>query len=141
VADAISRKWSKAKGLGEGNNGADWSVHPDWEASQGMTNDIMQLRGATDTNEHAQLCEWFVDNPWLNEVVEALTIQDMPDIRTRHRVRHRATKFMIKGDRLWWVWMKATDRVVKVECAPRTERARLAAEAHEENRHFRWDHM
>ena len=141
MVDAISRKWSEAKGLGESNDGADWSVCPDWEASQGITNDIMQLRGATDTNVHAQLHEQFADDPWLNEVVEVLTNQDMPDIRTRRRARHRATNFMIEGDRLWQVQMKATDRVAKVECAPRTERARLAAEAHEENGHFGWDHM
>jgi len=75
-----------------------------------------------------------------SEVIEALTNQDMPNICTRRRVRHREMNFMIEDSKLWHVQMKATDRVTKVECAPTTERARLAAETHEGNRHFGWDH-
>ena len=83
VADAISRKWSEAKGPSNGGDGADWSVQPGWETRQGVTNDIMQIRGTKSTNEHAQLHEQFADDPWLSEVVELLTNQDMPDIHTR----------------------------------------------------------
>ena len=61
----------------------DWSVQPGWETRQGVTNDIMQIRGTKSMDKHVQLHEQFTDDPWLSEVVESLTNQDMPDIRTR----------------------------------------------------------
>ena len=58
-------------------------MQPGWETHQGVTNDIMQIRETKSMDEHVQLCEQFADSPWLSEVVESLTKQDMPDIRTR----------------------------------------------------------
>ena len=95
VADAISRKWSEARGPSRENDGADWSVRPDWEATSSITNDIMQVTEMVDTDKHTELREWFADDQWLSEVVEALTNGDMPDIRTRRRARHRALNFAI----------------------------------------------
>ena len=91
-------------------------------------------------DEHAQLREQFADDPWLSEVVESLTNQDMPNICTRRQARHWAMNFTINDGKLWYTRTKATDRATRVECVPKTKRVELAAKTHEENGHFGWDH-
>src|SRR6266481_3897926 len=140
VADAISRKWSETRGPGHNDDRVSWSVRPDWEAMSGMVNDMMQIAETTETAEHTRLCQEFADDPWLTEVVEALTNGNMPDIRTRHRARHCALNFAIQDGKLWRMRTKAKDRVAKVECVPRTKGFRLAMRVHEQNGHFGWDH-
>ncbi len=141
VADAISRKWAEAKGPSKDGDGADWSVRPDWEASSGISNDIMQVMTAGHADESASLHEQFADDPWLSDVVNALTNRDMPDIQTRCRARHRALNFAIENGKLWHIWTKAKDRVACVECVSWTKGFNLAMKTHEENGHFGWDHM
>ena len=81
VADAISHKWSEARGPSHNDDGASWPVQPDWEVASGIVNNIMQVTVTTDTDEHTRLCQEFSDDPWLKEVMEALTNGDMLDIR------------------------------------------------------------
>ena len=82
--DAISRKWAEARGPSTGKDGADWSVRPDWEAEKGIVNDIMHVEEGMDRDVeiHAAMRERFKDNPWLREVVEALTDGELGDIRS-----------------------------------------------------------
>ncbi len=103
-------------------------------------NDIMQIRMAKDIDEQTTLCRQFADDPWLSEVVEALTGGDMQDIWTCHQARHHALNFSIQDGQLWHIWMKAKDRVAWVECIPQTEGVRLVSKVHEQNGHFGWDH-
>ena len=109
VADAISRKWSEARERERTEDGASWSVQPDWEASSGITNNIMQIRMAKEIEEQTKLRRQFADDPWLSEVVEALTGGDMQDIRTCRRARHWALNFSIQDGRLWCIRTKAKD--------------------------------
>src|SRR6266481_5883135 len=141
VADAISRKWAEAKGPSKDSDGADWSVRPDWEASSSISNNIMQVTTAGHADESASLHEQFADDPWLSDVVNALTNRDMPDIRTCHRARHRALNFAIENGKLWCIRMKAKDWVASVECVSQMKGFNLAMKMHEENGHFGWDHM
>ena len=110
IADAISRKWSKAKGPSNSSDGADWSVQPGWETRQGIMKDIMQIRGTKSTDKHVQLSEQFADDPWLSKVVELLTNQDMPDLCTRRRARHWEMNFTIDNGKLWYTCTMVTDR-------------------------------
>ena len=82
--DAISRKWAEARGPSTGRDGADWSVRLDWEAEKGIVNGIMHVEEGMDrdTEIHAAMREWFKDDPWLREVVEALTDSKLGDIRS-----------------------------------------------------------
>ena len=105
VADAISRKWAEVRGLSTGNDGADWLVQLDWEAGKGIVNDIMRVEEGTDGDVeiHAAMRERFKDNPWLREVVKALTDGELGNIRTWCRARHRAFNFTIKDSKLWQI--------------------------------------
>src|SRR6266481_4704688 len=101
---------------------------------------MMQVVEATNMGEHAELRQEFADDPWLTEVVEALTNADMPDIRTRCRARHCALNFAIQDGKLWHIRTKAKDRVAKVECVSKEKGLKHAMEVHERNGHFGWDH-
>ena len=46
----------------------------------GITNDIMPIMESLATDEHTRLHKQFTKDPWLSEVVEALTNGSMPDI-------------------------------------------------------------
>src|SRR6266481_7167733 len=121
-------------------DGAEWSVRQDWEANKGVINDIMQLAAGQDTDRFADIHEQFADDPWLSEVVNALTNQDMPDIWTRRRARHHALNFTIDGGKLWRIRTKAKDWVARVECVPAVKGFELAMRTHADNGHFGWDH-
>src|SRR6266481_6406599 len=141
VADAISRKWSEVRGPSTGKDGADWTVRPDWEASKGIVNDIMLVGDRMDreVEVHAEMRERFKEDPWLSEVVEALTDSNLGDICTRRRAKHRALNFMIEDGKLWRVRTKGKDWTAWVECVPRAEGCQLASQTHAENGHFSWD--
>ena len=88
---------------GPRKDGVDWSVWPDWEAEKGIVNDIMHVEEGMDrdTEIHAAMRERFKDNPWLREVVKALTDGELGDICSRHRTRNHALNFTIEDDKLW----------------------------------------
>ena len=92
-----------------------------------------------DAEIHAAMREQFKDDPWLREVVEALTDGKLGDLRSRRRARHHALNFTIEDDKLWQIWTKTKDQTAQVECIPRAEGRQLAAQTHVENGHFRWD--
>src|SRR6266481_1777346 len=98
IADVISQKWLEARGPSTGKDGADWMVQPDWEAHKGIVNNIMHIGEA---EAHAEIWECFKDDPWLSEVVEALTDSELGDICSRRRARHRALNFAIEDGKLW----------------------------------------
>src|SRR6266481_4820947 len=140
VADAISHKWAEAREARHDKDGSEWSVCPDWEANSSVTNDVMQMTAMSTNEEHTRLREQFTDDLWLQEVVEALTNADMPDIRAHQRARHRALNFTIQDGKLWRIRTKAKDRVARVECVPRAKGFKLVMQTHEQNGHFGWDH-
>ena len=84
VADAISRKWAEVRGPSTGKDRADWSVQPDWEAKNGIVNDIMHMEEEINREAETQagMRERFRDDPWLMEVVDALTDGELGDIRS-----------------------------------------------------------
>ncbi len=73
MADAISWKWLEVRGPSKDRDGAEWSVRPDWEANKGVVNDIMQLAAGQETDKFADIHKQFADDPWLIEVMNALT--------------------------------------------------------------------
>src|SRR6266481_1879136 len=77
IADAISWKWSEARGPSTGKDSTDWMVQPNWEAHKGIVNDIMHIGEA---EVHAEIWEHFKDDLWLSEVVEVLTEGELGDI-------------------------------------------------------------
>ena len=84
VADVISRKWAEARGPSTGKDSADWSVQPDWEAKNGIINDIMHVEEEIDREVETQavMRVRFSDDPWLREVVDALTDGELGDIHS-----------------------------------------------------------
>ncbi len=61
-------------------------------------NDIMHIGEA---EAHVEIWECFKDDPWLSEVVEALTDSELGDIHSRCRARHCALNFAIEDGKLW----------------------------------------
>ena len=112
VADAISRKWAEVRGPSTGKDGADWSVQPDWEAKNGIINYVMHVEEEIDREAETQAAMrvHLRDDPWLREVVNALTDGELGDIHSRCRARHRALNFTIEDSKLWCIQTKAKDQ-------------------------------
>ena len=87
----------------------------------------------------AAMREYFRDDPWLREVVDALTDGELGDIRSQCRARHGTLNFTIKDGKLWRTWTNAKDWTARAECMTRAEGCQLAARTHAENGHFGWD--
>ena len=50
---------------------------------------------------HTAMREQFKDDPWLREVVEALTDGELGDICSQCRARHCTLNFTIEDNKLW----------------------------------------
>ena len=135
VADGLSRA---SEGLPQDNDdGSQWTVSEDWEATAGLTHDIFFT---TDPSlpEVSQLRERFQNEPLFLEVVEAILGLDQgKDPKLRKRARHRASEYLIDGGKLWRIAGGHHNRArTKVECITKEEATNLAEKEHAEGGHW-----
>jgi hypothetical protein len=72
VADRLSRQWEGQPRDANLQDGSNWTVSEDWEATTGLTNDIlMTTLEASETM--VSLLERFTNEPVIIEVVKAIT--------------------------------------------------------------------
>lgn len=100
IADGLSRQY---EGLPHTpGDGSDWTVNPDWEAKEGIINDMFHV--SLRETQQADLRHCLRDEPLYIQVIDALEdldhAQALPD---RMRARHRASQYMIKDGKLWFI--------------------------------------
>jgi hypothetical protein len=135
VADGLSRA---NEGLPhDENDGSQWTVSEDWEATTGLTHDIFLITDPT-SPEVSSLRERFKEEPIFLEVVEALfEIDQNKDVKIRKRARHRASEYLIDDNKLWRVAGGHHNRArTRVECITKEEARELAGKEHAEKGHW-----
>lgn len=147
VADGLSRKWSDRRRSSV--DGSEWSVLADWEATTGITRDIMGVTAegnynpGTTHNNHSQahtLHAKFSDDIFFRPIVDYLLgLSSADSISERRRAAHRANGFMIEDGKLWRTADSAARRVARTECIPTADGFELALKAHQKNGHFNVD--
>ena len=82
---ACLKEVGEVRGPSTGKDRADWLVQPDWEAKNRIINDIMHVEEEIDreVETQARMQECFGDDPWLREVVDALTDGELGDIHSQ----------------------------------------------------------
>ena len=135
VADGLSR--ANEGTTHEDNDGSQWTVSEDWEASTGLTHDIFYVTNPADPNV-AQIRERFQNEPIFLEVIDAiLDLDHGKSIRLRKRARHRASEYMMEDNRLWKVAGGHQNRArARVECVTKDEATNIAQKQHTENGHW-----
>jgi hypothetical protein len=99
IADGISRQYENT--LKSGNDGSEWDVDSDWESRAGLVYGINYL---SIPPERQDLQNRFSKTPLFRDVIDALEdIQSDIRLRERKRARHRSTRYMIEGGKLWYV--------------------------------------
>jgi len=134
VADGLSRQWDNTERTKE--DGSNWSVNPDPEATSGLTNDMFAIEKLP--HDAQQIRQRFQTEPLFLEVVDALLNTDTATpIRDRSRARHRAKQYMIQHGKLWRLYGGTSIRPRhKVECITRREAEEKAAQLHESGGHW-----
>jgi hypothetical protein len=117
VADGLSRKWELRKP--QPHDGSKWSVLPDWEAAQGIKNDIMLITDGEPQRTQHPLEARFKDDTFFQPIVQHLLGHKAGEtVPERKRAKHRVEGFMIEHGKLWRVSTKADDRAPRTECIP-----------------------
>jgi hypothetical protein len=107
VADALSRAdEGRPKVVGDGS---EWTVSPDWESRVGIVNDVFIVEELGDTylvmavpEGTSVLRDRFKEEPMYLQVIDAILELDFgSSMQARKRARHSATKYFIKGGKLW----------------------------------------
>ena len=140
VADGLSRMWNNRKR--QPNDGSNWSVLPDWEAIKGIQNDILSVDETPilTSNVQAQysLADRFKGDVFFEPIVHHLLGGNAgSNISERRRAMHCAKGFTIEKGKLWRLSTKASDRVCRTECIPRSEAFDLALSTHRTIGHFK----
>jgi hypothetical protein len=138
AADALSRQRSGCSRTD--GDGSAWSVSEDWEAAQGLVNDLffVQTTNATSETLGAELCSCFKEEPIFPEVIEALygLNSDRTEQECR-RAQHQALDYIIEDGHLWCIADgKSACVQAKVECITQQEAVALAKEVHANNGHW-----
>jgi hypothetical protein len=125
VADGLSRYGEGTENV-EGD-GSEWTVSEDWEAAQGLVNDVWTTEVLSDPIVTA-LKERFVEEPLFLEVIDALLmIRSDTNVRRRSRAKHRAEEYFIEEGKLWHLGGGSRARArAKVECVTKKEATELA---------------
>ncbi|KDQ11444.1 hypothetical protein BOTBODRAFT_114346, partial [Botryobasidium botryosum FD-172 SS1] len=120
-------------------DGSLWSVNPDWEAAEGLKNDIFAI--STSEGED-KVAEQFADDSYFAGIVEQLLKPEGAGAKNRDErcAQHRAEGFMIEGGKLWRVGGKGAKGAPKVECVHSKNGKTIAGKAHEDSGHFGRDH-
>jgi transposase InsO family protein len=136
IADGLSRQYENTPKSRE--DGSEWDVEPDWETGAGLVYGINCLSIPSATQS---LRDRFATTPLFRDVIDALEgIQSDLGLRERKRARHRAARYMIEGDKLWFVGGGTRTRAVsRRECVTKEEAMNLARTEHEKGGHFHRD--
>ena len=138
VADGLSRMWDSRERTSE--DGSDWSVLPNWEATKGIVNDILSI-SYVPPNIHP-LESRFASDIFFEPIVKHLLGHDAGSTpAARRKATHQALNFTILDDTLWKISSKANDRVAKTECIPAALGFSHALEAHMSNGCFGPEHI
>ena len=140
VADGLSRMWQNRKR--QPGDGSNWSVLPDWEAIRGIQNDILSVDvpplPTNDNPQQYELADRFKGDTFFEPIIHHLLGGNAgSNILERRRAMHRAKGFTIERGKLWRHSTKATDRVCRTECIPRSEAFDLALSNHRSIGHFK----
>ncbi|KZP29530.1 hypothetical protein FIBSPDRAFT_727445, partial [Athelia psychrophila] len=138
VADSLSRMWhNRAR---TSTDGSSWSVLPDWEASRGITHDILLVNEDSPGAPMHPLEAKFRGDIFFLPIVKHLLGKNVgAHISERKRAMHRAEGFNIANGKLWRVSSKASDQTAQTECRPTSEGFQCALETHKHNGHFSAD--
>jgi hypothetical protein len=135
VADGLSQMWRNRKRKLE--DGSNWSVLPDWEATKGLHNDVMSISTSQPILPY-KLEDRFKGDGFFELIVYHLLGHDSgSSISERRRAMHRAQGFIIERGKSWRLSSKATDRVSRTECIPCNEGFALALTTHKATGHFK----
>ena len=136
IADGISRQYENTPKSTE--DGSNWDVDPDWETGEGLVYgiDYVSIPPATQ-----RLRDRFATTPLFRDVIDVLEgIQSSLGLRERKRARHRAARYMIEDEKLWYVGGGTRTRAVsRRECVTKEEAINLARTEHEKGGHFHQD--
>ncbi|KAF9456709.1 hypothetical protein BDZ94DRAFT_1118921, partial [Collybia nuda] len=113
-------------------DGSNWSVLPNWEASQGIVNDILSISHIPSPKQPLEI--QFEDDIFFKPIVLHLLgfmAGDTP--ADRRKAAHRSSGFMIADGKLWKVSSKANDRVARTECIPSSQGFAQALKTHTTN--------
>ncbi|KAF8231215.1 hypothetical protein L208DRAFT_1278177, partial [Tricholoma matsutake] len=89
-------------------NRSEWSVLLDWEAMQGIKNNIMLVTEMMSTQNPHPLETHFKDDSFFQPIMQYLLGHTTSTtISERRRMVHRAEGFMIKDGKLWRVSKRA----------------------------------
>lgn len=137
VADGLSRMFRNRSR--NATDGSTWSVLPDWEASKGIENDIMQVLDSPGAPRHP-LEVTFEGDVFFTPVIRHLLGKTAGDtIPERKQAIRRAEGFMIEDNKLWRVSSKSNEHVARTECQPAKLGFQLALDMHRANGHFSAD--
>lgn len=138
VVDGLSRMWNNHARTS--TDSSTWSVLPDWEASRGITHDILLVQEESpNTPTHPLEAEFRSDIFFMPIIRHLLGKTAGAVISERRHAMHRAEGFNIENGRLWRVSSKPSDRVAKTWCRPTKDGFQLALKAHKHNGHFQAD--
>ena len=138
IADGLSRQYENTPK--SGNDGSEWDVPADWETGAGLVFGINHISESIPPTTQS-LRNRFANTPLFRDVIDALEgIQSGLGLRERKRARHRAARYMIEGDKLWFVGGGTRTRAVaRRECVTKEEAMELARIEHEKGGHFHRD--
>jgi transposase InsO family protein len=140
IADGLSRQHEGFPH--EANDGSDWTVSPDWEAKEGIVNDVYQVRVSQKRTQYANLRGRLKDEPLYIQVIDALEGLENPEssLRTRIRAQHRASQYMIEEEKLWIIGGGTGVRAkTRRECISKAEAVEKAKGVHETGGHWHRD--
>jgi hypothetical protein len=150
AADLISRKFEGVEK--EAGDGHEWTVSPDWEANEGIVDDMFSVVVAGAEEEGVYLVaslpvgtmalrERFKDEAMYVEVLDAIFELDVgKTMKARRKAKHRAMGYFVEGGKLWKLGGGSPARAkAKRECVTRAEATEMAAKIHAERGHFHRD--
>jgi transposase InsO family protein len=143
IADGLSRQYENSPRLP--GDGSEWTVSPDWETREGITNDVFGVDPTPTMVQiqprQAELRRRFEGEPLYLQVIDALEEIDGPwTLRSRIRAKHRASQYMIDDGKLWFIAGGTGVRArPRRECIPRAEAIIRAREQHELGGHWHRD--
>jgi transposase InsO family protein len=123
-------------------DGSNWSVLADWEATHGIHNDIMHIDMSPPPTDAIplpyELEDLFKGDVFFEPIVRHLLGHNTgSNIAECRRAKHRAQGFIIEHGKLWRISTKANDRVSRTECIPKAEAFDLAMNTHRSIGHFK----
>ena len=138
VADGLSRQLEGAPRTE--TDGSTWTVCEDWEANEGIINDVFAVGESVVEEQLADtLLDRFKGEAVFREVIEALLdIADpQSDDRAKERAKHRAEQYLIENGKLWRMRGGTSTRArARVECITTEEATVHATDIHASHGHW-----